>query len=46
MLASIWRWLLGQLALSPELKHLDDGVTRWHFGDDPNDLGTAADDEW
>jgi hypothetical protein len=34
VLASLRRWLLGQLALSPDLKHLDDGARRWHFGDD------------
>lgn len=46
MLASAWRWLLGQLALSPDLKHLDDGATRWHFGDDPQDLDTRDSEVW
>lgn len=44
MLARFWRRLLGQLALSPDLKHLDDGQVRWHFGDDPQegaDLGSV-----
>lgn len=53
MLAQLRQFALGvaaearrQLALSPDLKHLDDGATRWHFGDDPQDLGTRPDEEW
>lgn len=44
MLRRLWCRLLGQLALHPDLKHLDDGAVRWHFGDDPQagaDLGSA-----
>lgn len=44
MWASVRRRLLGalaearkQLALHPDLKHLDDGQIRWHFGDDPQE---------
>lgn len=37
-------WLAKTLALSPDLKHLDDGVLRWHFGDDPQDGADLGDD--
>lgn len=38
MLASLWRWISGQLALAPDLKRLDDGALRPKFGDDPWDV--------
>lgn len=31
-------WLREQLRLDPALSHLDDGVTRLEFGDDPWDV--------
>ena len=34
-LGQLTTWTREQVTLSPDLKHLDDGATRWHFGDDP-----------